>query len=211
MRFHEIRLIEAVTNKPMTFYHGTKSEPFDQFNPTLAVKGEKHWNPLGDGMYATNNSRFAGQFGGNVYPVVIPPGTTYRRISKGEWPQMARGMVEKALRVALKAVGDNFATWTNGSDLKKDRAMSHFRSESYQTLERHDPYTGLYEVSAIVGMDFGRAIGEAFGDAIVAESQRRFGKYGFVIFPGTNDAFQFDDEPVSIEVVIYNPALQKTA
>ena len=111
--------MEAVTKRPWTFYHGSKSEAFQRFDPKLAAKGEQYWNPLGDGMYVTNNPRFAANFGGNVHKVVIPAGSTYKRINMKTWEWgTGQGLVMRALRKAFKAVGDRFDHWEHGTPAK---------------------------------------------------------------------------------------------
>jgi len=111
MRSAEI-LLEGVTKRPWVFYHGTQSAPFDKFEPIAAIKGEQFWNPLGNAMYASNEKRFAGNFGGNVYEVHIPPGSTYKRINANTWSYgTGQGLVKRALKRALKACGQNIAEY----------------------------------------------------------------------------------------------------
>jgi hypothetical protein len=140
MRLREI-LMEAVTKRPWTFYHGTKSDAFQQFNPSLASKGEQYWNPLGDGMYVTNNPRFASNFGHNVHTVVIPAGSTYKRINTQMWQySTGPGLIMRALRRAFKAVGENYDHWDHGVPVKSPDAKKLSREQiidalvaSYQT------------------------------------------------------------------------------
>jgi hypothetical protein len=111
-------LMEAVTKRPWTFYHGTKSQPFQEFAPKLAAKGAQYWNPLGDGMYVTNNPEFALNFG-RVHKVVIPAGSTYKRINMKTWEWgTGKALVMRALRKAFKAVGDNYDRWEHGTPSK---------------------------------------------------------------------------------------------
>jgi hypothetical protein len=112
----ETRLDEATNKTTWTFYHGTKSAPFDSFVPKAAAKGEQYWNPLGNGMYATDASQFASNFGPNVHKVVIPPGHTYKRITLKEWQMGAgRAIVLRALKAAFKKVGQNYREWQYGT------------------------------------------------------------------------------------------------
>jgi hypothetical protein len=266
-------LMEAVTKRPWTFYHGTKSEAFQQFDPKRAAKGEQYWNPLGDGMYVTNNPRFARNFGGNVHKVVIPAGSTYKRFNMRTWQYSTGfGLVIRALRKAFKAVSDSYDRWEHGAPakqpadpkklsreqiieylvadynkdiraeaakydterlraelvrrwkylprsqeivdfygetLKKSTVLARARQDIYRMLRQNDPYTGLYECSAVVQMYFGDAVARAFEKTLPETSNAAFGKFDFVVFTETNDVYQFDDEETTSEVVIFNPALQR--
>lgn len=113
MRYAEL-LSEAVNKRPWVFYHGTKSAAFDRFDPKTAAKGKQFWNPLGHALYCTNNPHFAANFGPNVYKVVIPPGSTYRRITLREWQRLGRSLVMRALRRAFTMIGENLDEWENG-------------------------------------------------------------------------------------------------
>lgn len=260
---------ESINRKPWTFYHGTKSDTFDHFDPNHASKGEQYWNPLGNGMYATNNPDFAYNFGHNVHKVIIPAGSTYRRINQNTWRSVGGGLIIRALRKAFKQCGKSFDDWKNGvkpyklADLKRltrekqidfivafyirerhidvrskaetldarelvealdqiinitprrrdDRAVSDFFRTLYHTLERMSPYEGLYESSAIVDMIFGHEMSEAYEDWLPKISDQAFSKYDFVVFTETNDVlgdWRTGECKSSLEVVIFNPKLQRT-
>lgn len=176
-----------------------KVPPSTKFEPKLAAKGEQYWNPLGDGMYATNNPHFAGQFGGNVYKVVIPAGATYRRISQTTWSRVTgEGIVMRALARAFKSKGQRYDRWADNFK---------FRMELGRVLDYNDPYTSLYESAALVEMHY-PDYAEAYEKALPEVSNAAFGKFDFVVFNETNDPIGFDGKP-TWEVVIFNPALQK--
>jgi hypothetical protein len=275
MRYSEIVIDEEVNKREWVFYHGTKSAAFDKFNPHAADKGEQYWNPLGNGMYATNNPRFAAQFGPNVFRVVIPQGCRYKRINDASWKNTGFSLVLRALKAAFKRCGENYDHWDNGSplvstankkmsrddvlnalitclqksrsdwspqmeqtvrqnatrfddaallaelknkvkfgpkdrDYEKGRKISQFRIQLFQLLARMSPYEGLYESAALIQIIFGEQIGEAYEDVLPKISDAVFGKYDFVVFTSTNDVYQYADEKESMEIVIFNPELQRT-
>lgn len=96
-------------------------------------------------------------------------------------------------------------------DLAKRKKIQNFRYETYRQLDNNSPYVGLYETSAIIGMEFGHDIAEHFEDVLPKLSTEMFGKYDFVVFTETNDVIGLGPKGGSaLEVVIFNPALQKT-
>jgi len=217
---------ESVTKKPWTFYHGTASDTFDRFNPEHAAKGETHWNPLGNGMYATNNPNFAANFGHNVHKVVIPAGATYKRINMGTWRSAGGGLVIRALRKAFKQCGQSFDDWQKGTKPKdaadrwkareqspeQRQKVSDFLINLNRLLERMSPYEGLFESAVLVHDACGADIATAYEKYLPQLSNGIFGKYDFVVFTETNDALGdwSNGGKSSWEVVIFNPVLQRT-
>lgn len=117
MRITEI-LNEAINKKPLVLYHGSNSDAFDTFAPQSAAKGEQYWNPLGNGMYATNMERFASNFGDKVHKVIIPPGYKYLRINMNQWQTIGESLVMSSLKAAMKQCGQNYDHWENGEPIK---------------------------------------------------------------------------------------------
>lgn len=199
MRYRHI-LAESVTKRPWTFYHGSNSAAFQQFDPTQAAKGEQYWNPLGHGMYATNNPRFAGEFGSNVYKVLIPAGSSYRRMNQQTWQNVTgEGVVMRALARAFKKKGQRFDRWSDSNWA--------FRRDLQRVLSSNDPYTSLHESAALVQMHY-PDFADAYEAALPEVTNATFGKFDFVVFTDTNDPIGFNGQP-TWEVVIFNPALQK--
>lgn len=189
-----------VTKKPWVLYHGTSSDPFEQFNPSIAAKGEQFWNPLGDGLYCTNEKYFAGQFGSNIHEVVIPIGARYKRIAKNEWRfSVGHSLVTQALKDAFRANGETFE-----SVYAFNRRLGSAIDEIGGLLARKSPYDGLYQIHVVVAMTFGKDIGEAFAAALPKRANQKFKQYDFVVFTESNDAIGN-----ALEVVVYNSAMQK--
>lgn len=265
MRYHEI-LDEAVNKREWVFYHGTKSAPFDQFEPSKAAKGEQYWNPLGNGMYVTDQPVFAAYFGPHIHKIVIPPGCNYKRINQRTWISMSWKLVLRALRRAFRSAGENVDQWRKGKpfkfpknisreqmlaavndfykgrgddisekiaalnddqlrkqckyietitpgqvDAEKQKKIQEFEIEARKCLRTNSPYEGLYEVHYLVGYIFSEQINDHFAKSLPELSDEIFGKYDFVVFTDTNDVIGHGKNGASsLEVVIFNPALQKT-
>jgi hypothetical protein len=130
MRYAEIIaetvLDEEVTSKNLMFFHGTDSETFSSFQPDAAKKGMSHYNPLGQGMYATDSIQFAGKFGRNIHHVSIPAGARYKRITQRQWAQsVGRNIITKALRIAFKEKGLDYGAWMSGRATEPEQDWRH--------------------------------------------------------------------------------------
>ena len=101
--------------------------------------------------------------------------------------------------------------WRDRCCQKKSTVLARARQDIYRMLRQNDPYTGLYECSAVVQMYFGDAVARAFEKTLPETSNAAFGNYDFVVFAETNDVFLFRDNESTSEVVIFNPALQRIA
>lgn len=106
-------LREAVNTREMVFYHGTRSGAFSRFDPTLAAKGSQHWNPLGTGLYATDQIKYAALYG-TPHKVVIPPGYRYKQIHWGEWQRLGYNLIMRGVDKALARHGFKTADWEYG-------------------------------------------------------------------------------------------------
>lgn len=257
-------LNKASTKREWTFYHGTKSDPFDKFIPSDAAKGSQFWNPLGNGMYVTDSTEFARNFGSNVHKVIIPTGSTYKRINMNQWQITGFNLVIRTLKKAFKKAGESYHEWENGvrpnlgairkqgrdavvafikqqrpdisddafaattpeqlddalkrmlkasAEINPEKAnkIHRFRVDLARVIRQNSPYEGLYETSYVVEMHFGDQIATEYSSILPMESDKLFGKYDFVVFTETNDVIGTGANGGSaLEVVIFNPALQKT-
>jgi hypothetical protein len=191
---------EALTKKDRTYFHGTDSAEFHKFEPSQAAKGNSYWNPLGDGMYVTDQRYFARLFGKNVHQVSIPAGYKYKIINDRLWQIIGESLVNEALKNA------------GGPKSKWDQTMQ-FRAEIHRALQDNSPYESLYESVAIVGLHYPELV-ETYEQALPKVSNAKFKKYDFIVFTSTNDAIGYKDEKGKMnsaqEVVIFNPQLMKT-
>ncbi len=115
-----------------------------------------HWETA---CNATNNPTFANQFGGNVYKVVIPPGSKYKRFNHNQWLLTGFAMVNRAAKKACKMVNH---PWP------KDEF--HWRYQAFRQLESTSPYEGLYEVSHLVLQYFGEDVYQKFCEILPKQS-----------------------------------------
>lgn len=196
----------AITNKDLTFYHGTDSESFKEFNPSLRKKEEVFWNPLGEGMYATDQEYFAQYFGKYVHPITIPAGAKYKRINQQTWESTGNTLVMQSLSDALKEAKEK--------DFEKKIGLS-FKMDLGRVLSRNSPYEGLVESSELVRIHFGDYVANLFEKYLPIRSNQKFKKYDFIVFTNTNDVLGYQDNKGNIksalEVVIFNPKYQRTA
>lgn len=120
MRYAEI-LSEAATTRDLTLYHGTDSAPFDGLDTSKAAKYLTYFNPLGQGLYATNSPLFAQKFGKNIHKVVIPAGASYKRVTPREWATgVGRNILFTAVKLAFKGRGRDYGAWKRGTATEPD-------------------------------------------------------------------------------------------
>jgi len=218
MRYHEITN-EDVTKKDIVFYHGTDSDAFDGLDVAKAAKGDQHYNPLGQGLYATDSLKFASGFGRNVHRVFIPAGSTYKRITMRQWAgSVGRNIVMTALKQVLAAKGidlgrkggppRNSEDWDATDDAKA--ITREFYAELPGILGRTVPYKGLKDAADAISNHFDPVIGHEVRQALPAVSNAVFSPYDFVIFTDTLDSGSGKNGKSALEVVITNPELQRT-
>jgi hypothetical protein len=118
----------------MKAYHATDSVPFDIFDPSKAVKGERYFNPLGDGMYVSTNKDFARRFGKNMMEGNVPKDLNILNLP----PKRANAMTESIGRAAIKAAGKGYDSlplmkkvefnrlWNQGSPIENLNALDDF-------------------------------------------------------------------------------------
>lgn len=198
----------GVTKVPATYYHGTDSEPFTRFDPSKAAKGKQFWNPLGSGLYVTDQEYFAKNFGKNVYKVEVPAGYRYKKYTRREWLSAAHDLVYSALYEAIKQV-------EKVPPKRKwywDEVPLNFKVEMGRALENNSPYEGLYESTAVVEIFYGEVV-ELYMGTLPRLADKKFGQYDLVVFQDTNDVLGWMDNKGQIkssqEIVVYNPELQR--
>jgi hypothetical protein len=191
------RVSSKPRKNPWTFYHGTESGPFEEFDPSKATKGKQHYNPLGNAMYVTDKPEFAKMFGKNVYPVELPPDAKVKTMT-GRQAQSAVGDI---LKRALRKVGIDY--W-------KDTDIN-FKVQFNREIDKaaHSPYDAIMESIEYVQAAY-PDVAEGYANAVSELATMKFSKYDAVIFQGTNDPdYQtFGGKPTR-ETLIFNPAYQK--
>ena len=89
-----------------------------------------------------------------------------------------------------------------------------FKIAVTRNLRQNSPYEGLYEALHCVQANLSNELADDFEQFICEETDKVFGKYDFVIFTETNDVIGYDagkgrGNRSALEVLIYNPALQR--
>ncbi len=190
----DLKSINKLSEK--TFYHGTDSEAFDEYDPSKASKGEQHYNPLGNAMYVTDKPDFAKMFGDNVYDVRIPDDAIIKKIN----PSSAKSAIRDILTRALKKVKIDY--WETNISFKIDFG---------KTIDgaRYSPYDAIMEAIATVESYFPE-IAQEYGEWVSKIATQKFSKFDVVIFVGTNNPNDiFIGESPTQEVLIFNKAFQK--
>lgn len=180
-----------------TFYHGTDSPPFEQFDPSKSTKEERHYNPLGEGLYVTDKRDFAKLFGKNVYPLQIPKDCKIKKFS----PREQQSAIWDILRRAMQKVGINY--W---------ETTIQFKIILWKQIKKakYSPYDAIMEAIAHITIEFPEKSQE-FSEAIkIVATQKFSARYDVVIFTGTNDPNNiFVADCPTKEIIIFNPAFQK--
>jgi hypothetical protein len=66
-------------------YHSTDSDFFDVLNYEKASKGERYFNPLGNGLYCSSYKDFSKTFGKNTYYYLLPKNSKIKKITYKSW------------------------------------------------------------------------------------------------------------------------------
>lgn len=180
-----------------TFFHGTDSGPFNEFDPSQAAKGDAHYNPLGRGLYVTDKPEFAQLFGENVYNVDIPDDCKIKKMS----PRQAESAIGDIIHRAMKKVKIDY--WNN--------TTLRFKVDLGNQLDkaRYNPYEAIIEAAMLIALTYPDKA-EDFYQWVTKVATQKFSKFDMVVFKGTNDpdAIYFGDCSAK-EIVIFNPKFQK--
>jgi len=194
--YYKNRLIVFASDDSYTFYHGTDSDAFDEFDSSKAKKGEVFFNPLGDAMYVTDKQDFAKFFGKNVYPVKIPKDAKIKRMS----PSIVERTIWDIINRSLKRCGINY--WDTSSQ---------FRLYLNEQLKRakYSPYDAIIESVEVVNIHYPDKY-KLFSDSVSLIATKKFSRYDVVIFIGTNNPNDiFIGESPTKEILIFNKEMQK--
>ena len=80
-------------------YHSTDSDFFNTINYDNAKKGERFFNPLGNGMYFSTNKNFTRKFGKNTYYYLLPKNAKVKKITFKSWTE---SNYQNILKLVLK-------------------------------------------------------------------------------------------------------------
>tara|TARA_R110000824_G_scaffold148242_3_gene317880 strand:+ start:61725 stop:62312 length:588 start_codon:yes stop_codon:yes gene_type:complete len=179
-----------------TFYHGTDSPEFNEFDSSKATKGDQHYNPLGEAMYVTDKPDFANMFGKNVYEVDVPDDAKIKKIN----PSKAASAIGDILNRALKKVKIDY--WSTDLNFKM------VYQEQIKKAE-YSPYEAIIDAVSAVTAYFPKVANE-YEDWVSKIATQKFAKFDVVVFVGTNNPNDiFIGESPTQEILIFNKAFQK--
>jgi hypothetical protein len=78
-------LLERDSKPYWVLYHHTDSDFFDTLNHSLAKKGERFFNPLGNGLYCSTNKEFGKSFGKNTFYYLLPKNSKIKIVTQNKW------------------------------------------------------------------------------------------------------------------------------
>jgi len=101
LRYLDVYQLEDSTstthNSYYILYHSTDSDFFNTIQYDNAKKGERYFNPLGNGLYFSTNKEFSKTFGKNIYYYLLPKNAKIKKITFKSW-------TESNFQAILKAV-----------------------------------------------------------------------------------------------------------
>jgi len=80
-------------------YHSTDSDFFDSVKYDMAKKGDRFFNPLGNGLYFSTNKDFSKGFGKNTFYYLLPKSAKIKKVTFKSWTQSTfLSIVKKVLK-----------------------------------------------------------------------------------------------------------------
>ena len=80
-------------------YHSTDSDFFETLNTNMAKKGDRYFNPLGNGLYCSSNLEFSRTYGRNTYYYLLPKNSKIKKVTYKSWSEST---YENILKLILK-------------------------------------------------------------------------------------------------------------
>jgi len=105
--------------KYYVLYHSTDSDFFNSIQYDNAKKGERYFNPLGNGLYFSTNEQFSKTFGKNTYYYLLPKNAKIKKVTHKTWVQ---GLYQKILIIVLKKYGIDY--WKDLTVFQKVELMN---------------------------------------------------------------------------------------
>jgi hypothetical protein len=68
-------------------YHSTDSDFFNTIDYDNAKKGDRYFNPLGNGLYFSTNKQFSKTFGKNTFYYLLPKSAKIKKITYKTWTE----------------------------------------------------------------------------------------------------------------------------
>lgn len=86
-------------------YHSTDSDFFNVIDYDNAKKGDRYFNPLGNGLYFSTNEQFSKTFGKNTYYYLLPKQSKIKKITNQSWTESD---YQNILKLVLKKYKINY-------------------------------------------------------------------------------------------------------
>jgi hypothetical protein len=170
-------------------YHSTDSDFFNTIQYDNAKKGERFFNPLGNGLYFSTNEKFSRTFGKNTYYYLLPKSTKVKKITDSNWGVVYHSILKRT----LKKYGINYDDLDIGEKVMFNR------------LGNDAPITSLNELQEVLSApDLGYNL-DNVQETIEGVVDNMNAKYGAVWYKNT-DYYQQADE-ILIPALSFNKSL----
>ena len=119
-------------------YHSSDSAFFDILDYDKAKKGERFFNPLGNGLYCTTNLEFSKTFGKNTYYYLLPKNAKIKKVTHKTWPTT----FQQILKSVLKKY--NIDYWND---------ITSYQKVFFNRLSNDSPISSLNELQEVLSAD----------------------------------------------------------
>ena len=127
---------EKTTTNYYILYHSTDSDFFNVIQYDNAKKGDRYFNPLGNGLYFSTNKQFSKTFGKNTYYYLLPKTSKIKKITYKSWTESS---YQNILKLVLKKY--NIDYWKDTTHTQKVELMR---------LANNTPISSLNELQELL-------------------------------------------------------------
>ncbi len=120
-------------------YHSTDSDFFEVLSYENATKGERFFNPLGNGLYCSSHQDFTKRFGKNTYYYLLPKKSKIKKITFKSWTESNYLNIVKSILRKYKI------DYWNDIDINMKLEIN--------TLGKNPPIVSLNELSYLLESD----------------------------------------------------------
>ncbi len=131
------------TNDYHILYHSTDSDFFNAIQYDKAKKGDRFFNPLGNGLYLSSNEQFTKKFGKNTYYYLLPKTAKIKKITYKSWTE---SNYQNILKLVLKKY--NIDYWKDTTIQQKVELMRLGNNSPIESLNSLE-----YVLSAVWELD----------------------------------------------------------
>jgi len=124
------------TKEYYVLYHSTDSDFFNTIEYDNAKKGDRYFNPLGNGLYFSTNEQFSKTFGKNTFYYLLPKTAKIKKITHKTWTE---SNYQNILKLVLKNY--NIDYWKDTTIQQKVELMR---------LANYTPISSLNELQEVL-------------------------------------------------------------